>query len=159
MHGPTGDALGLFPAGTCSETQESDRVCVVVHAGLALLEELGDLIQGEECQFDLIGLDLPDIGQRVCLVPGAEADQLGEEGRQVALFVVDRLRLHLSQTALPRACPGEPIEIDSLWSAEARHDQFRFSPGISPALLNQHRRSAPRNRSARHSLVTTLDNP
>jgi hypothetical protein len=42
---------------------------VVVHAGLALIEELSDLIQGEEGQFDLIGLDLPDIGQRVCLVP------------------------------------------------------------------------------------------
>jgi hypothetical protein len=69
MHGPAGDALGLFPAGTRSEAQESDRVRVVVRTGLALLEELGHLIQGEEGQFDLIGLDLPDIGQRVCLVP------------------------------------------------------------------------------------------
>lgn len=84
MHGPTGDALGLFPAGTCSEAQESDRVRVVVRACLALLEEMGDLIQGEERKLDLIGLDLPDIGQRVGLVPRAEADQLGEDGRQVA---------------------------------------------------------------------------
>lgn len=69
MHSPTGDALGFFPAGTCSEAQESDRVRVVVRAGLALLEEMGDLIQGKEGQFDLIGLDLPDIGQRICLMP------------------------------------------------------------------------------------------
>lgn len=64
MHGPTGDSLGFFPAGTCGEAQESDRVRVVVRAGLALLEELGNLIQGEESQFDLIGLDLPDASQR-----------------------------------------------------------------------------------------------
>lgn len=69
MHSPTGDALGLFPAGTCGETQESDRVRVVVRAGLALIEELGDLIQGEEGQFDLIGLDLPDVGQWVFCAP------------------------------------------------------------------------------------------
>ncbi|MCP1646650.1 hypothetical protein J2T49_001165 [Pseudomonas nitroreducens] len=69
MHGPTGDALGFFPAGTCSEAQESDRARVVVRAGIALLEELGDLIQGEEGQFDLIGPDVPDVGQWVCLVP------------------------------------------------------------------------------------------
>lgn len=69
MHSPTGDALGLFPAGTRSETQESGRVRVVVRAGLALFKEVGDLIQGEEGQFDLIGLDLPDVGQRFCLAP------------------------------------------------------------------------------------------
>lgn len=42
---------------------------MVVRAGLALLEELSDLIQGEESQFDLIGLDLPDVGLRVRLMP------------------------------------------------------------------------------------------
>lgn len=69
MHGSTGDALGFFPAGTCSEAQESDRIRVVVRAGLALLEELGDLIETEESEFDLIGLDLADVGQRVRFVP------------------------------------------------------------------------------------------
>lgn len=80
MHGPTGDALGFFPAGTCSKTQESDRVRVVVRAGLALLEELGDLIQGEEGEFDLISLDLPDVSQWVCLVPCARSR--GESARR-----------------------------------------------------------------------------
>ena len=69
MHGPTGDALRLFPASTCSEAQESDRIRVVVLAGLAILEELGNLIPVDEGQFALIGLNLPDVGQRVCLVP------------------------------------------------------------------------------------------
>lgn len=69
MHSPTSDALSLFPASTCSEAQESDRVRVVVRAGLALLKELGDLIQGEEGQFDLIGLDLSDVGQWVFCAP------------------------------------------------------------------------------------------
>lgn len=69
MHNPTSDALSLFPASTRSEAQESDRVRVVVRAGLALLKELGDLTQGEEGQFDLIGLDLSDVGQWVFCAP------------------------------------------------------------------------------------------
>lgn len=48
MYHATGDALGLIPAGTYSEAQQCHRV----RAGLALLEELGDLIQGEEGQLN-----------------------------------------------------------------------------------------------------------
>ena len=83
-----------------------------VGACLALLKQLRHLIQRQESQFNLIGLDLPDLGQRVCLMPGAQANQLREDCGQVALLVVDRLRLHFRKAALPITGSGQRIELE-----------------------------------------------
>ncbi|MCY1523389.1 hypothetical protein D9M68_582850 [compost metagenome] len=105
MHGTTRKAFRFIPTGSGCEAKQGNRIGMVVRAGLALLKEPGDLIQRQERQFDLVSLYLPDVRQRVCLVPGTKTAQLGEDRGQVTLFMVDRLRLHLFETMLPISRP------------------------------------------------------
>lgn len=67
MHSAPRQAFRLFPAGSRGETQQRDRIGMVVRTGLALFQQSSDLIQGQKRQFDLIRLDLPDLAQRVSL--------------------------------------------------------------------------------------------
>ncbi|MCY1420599.1 hypothetical protein D9M71_362260 [compost metagenome] len=54
LHSITGKALRLLPPSTSGETQHPYRVRVIIGAGLALFEQLADLIQGQEGQLYLV---------------------------------------------------------------------------------------------------------
>ena len=90
--GSSAQAFGFIPARTSGQADQSNRVCVVVAGFTALFQQLVDLLQGEKIQLGLVGLDLANIGERILARPRTEADQLGEHRRQVALFMVDRMR-------------------------------------------------------------------
>ncbi|MNR50555.1 hypothetical protein D3C85_1700870 [compost metagenome] len=68
---------------------------MVVRRSAALLEQLLNLAQGQECELDLVGLDLANIGQRVRAHPCPKAVQLREDGREIALLMIDRMRRYI----------------------------------------------------------------
>lgn len=87
-----GDRFGLIPAGAGSQTEFRDRQGMAVGRAGALSQHQSTFVQGEKGQLGFVDTELPQIGERVGLVPNAQADQHVEHSFQIAVFMVDRCR-------------------------------------------------------------------
>lgn len=88
----SGDRLRFIPSSTGSQTELGDGQGVAVGRRGAFIQHQSAFVQGEIGQLGFIDPQLPQLGDRVGLMPDAQADQLVEHDFEITVFMVHRCR-------------------------------------------------------------------